>query len=396
MKLRTTNRTESKYTPPPSKNYKKSQLWKVARFSVVIGVLLFIATFSYYKTYIQIDGVVIVDSNKITLESPGKAIVEKMIRIGEFEDVVEGEEIARLGLHVSDLLGMDQQIYRLKEKLLTVEEQVEELRADHVREGIRFEQSLRKLKLEIETANLEIINLNAQEKNEQKFFDLNDTESKNASKLYELEVINIRQLKKVQKDSLVAESNLEQVQRRISFYKSLVEHLNKRIELLKEDKVQFSQENEKAIVTQSKKQEFIKAELAELTRYSKGKNRDMEIYSPINGRVLQNHIRQGDSLVEGSPIITLYRPDFLELRVYVEERYMDRITKDSIAVVKIFDKKFEANIKRINKVITHSPRELRGRKLVPEDRYYFTIDLDRSNIPDGLFPGKTGRVIFKQ
>ena len=396
MKLRTGNRTVSSYTPPPSKNYKKSHLWKVARFVVTIGFLLFIGVFSYYKTYIQIEGVVIVDSNKITLESPGKAIVEKMIRIDEFEDLNEGEEIARLGLHVSDLLSMDQQIYRLKEKLLTVEEKLEELQASHIREGIKFEQGLRDFKLEIDRVKLEIKNLQEEEKNEREIFELNDKERESAAKLYELEIININQLKKAERQSLSSRNRLDQVSRKIAYNESLIEHINKRIELLEKDKELFTKENKKSLVTQEKKKEFLKAELAEMTRYSEGKNRDMEIYSPINGRVLQNHIRKGDSLVKGSPIITLYRPEFMELRVYVEERHMVRITDESTAVVKIFDKKFEAKISRINKVITHSPRALRGRKLVPEDRYYFTIDLDTANIPDGLFPGKTGRVIFKQ
>jgi multidrug resistance efflux pump len=396
MKLRQSNKQNENYVMPPSRNYKKSKLWKQVRLLAVLGAMIFYAIFYYYQTYIKIDGIVIVDSNQITLQSPGKGIVESIKNIGEFEDIKEGELVAVVGLHVSDILTLDQQISTLKEKLLNVAEEIERLKTNNTRERIKFEQKLRDVEKEIEAARLEIVTLDAQESSQKELFEISETEQKNAAKLHKLEVININQLKKFQKEALKAKSDLSVVQNRIDYYKNIIKHMENRIVLLNNDKEQFINEYHKDVESQNKKQSFLEDKLKEYTRYSVGKNRDLQIFSPFNGRVLQNHIQKGDSLVEGSDLVTLYRPDVIELRVYVEEHYMDRLKPDAKAIVRIFGEKFETDILRINKVITYSPKQLRGRKLVPEDQYYFTVDLDASNIPDGLFPGKTGRVIFKQ
>ncbi|WDE97013.1 HlyD family efflux transporter periplasmic adaptor subunit [Lentisphaera profundi] len=362
----------------------------------IISVLLFFAIYYYYQAFIRIDGLVIVDSNQITLESPGKGVVESMIKIREFEDIKEGEKIAVIGLHVSDVLTLDQEISSIQEKLLSIDEEIERLKTSNIRESIKFLQKLRDVDKEIEAARLETVTLKAKKITQDELYKISDSELTGAAKLYKLEIININQYKKFQKEALTSKSDLSEVNNRIDYYENIIKHLKHRTELLGNDKEQYLAEYNKDVESQIKKRTFLESKLKEYTSYANGKSRALEIYSPINGRVLQNHITTGDSLTEGSQLITLYRPEVMELRVYVEERYMDRLKPSSRAIVKIFDKKFETKILRINKVITHSPRELRGRRLVPEDRYYFTVDLVTDNLPEGLFPGKTGRVIFKQ
>ena len=148
MKLRNSPKKHEPVIVQAPKKKTKNQLWRVFRYLTVICGLLIIAILFYYNYYVKISGIIVVHTNKVTITSPGEAIVKDMKFLDEFDQVKEGEVIATLGVRHSDLLALKKDIHTYKTKLLEIDDSLKVLKSQTLEYELSFKEKTRGLMAE--------------------------------------------------------------------------------------------------------------------------------------------------------------------------------------------------------------------------------------------------------
>ncbi len=376
------------------KVHKKSAIWKHFRNVCVVLFLTFLSISYYYYNYLRVTGVVIVKANKITLASQGVGVVKSIIDVDGMTDVKVGQRIATLSMKGLDAFTLNRRIFDLEDMVIKQQEKITDLQLKEDTTKNDIQNRLRQLTREYELAKITDKSLDKRVKKLKEITKLVGLQSDRAQKLYELEVISLSDLNALKEKRLESQYTLDSlVEEDVENDKEIV-NLKGLIDLSKKDLLRHEKKSSSAMKTQNDRLKLLQERLKFMKELKAGVYEDVDLFCPSNGKVLEVHVQSGDSIGEDSPIITFYRPEFMTMQVYIEERFMDRVQVGSNVTIRLLKENFKTKVTYINKNIVYSPKDLQGRDISSEGKYYFSAELALPGSTSRFFPGKSGLAII--
>lgn len=369
-------------------------LWRRTRFLVVLLVLAGSVGFVIYARFYRLSGAVLVVANQDLLSSPGEVTVRWLTPKPAGTPVVAGEPLARLKLRSGNLLIRQAEL---------VERQLERQRtAVAVAEAIatleHHRKNLAQEETELETAAAVATDAFARGQvasgKANTILAARRQEMDHARQLRLLDALTENDYLGVVRLAAVAEADQ---QRAILYEKSLAAELagarqcllrfqHGRDEQLRALEVslaevrQLLQELEVAIAT-------AEATLA-------GRGQELVLAAPSDGLMLQPYCTVGQMLHQGQEVISTYQPGSTRLVAYLQERFRDQLTPGRRARVRLGQDLITTTVFAVHPALVLPPAELRRRRLLPKNTYFYTVEMDLTPDARPHLPGETGRVVF--
>ncbi len=372
----------------------RNVLWRRMRFLVVALLLGGLAVALVYGRYYRLSGVALVTANRDILASPGEAVVTWLAPKDAGAEVQAGEPLARIQVKAENVLAMGE---ALAEKRLERQRAVmmaADLAATIGHERKNLSQEEVELDTAVSLAQDALARGLVASRKAAEVLTARRREMENAESLRLLDALTEGDY--LASRRMLAEAEAADERARL-FEKSLrteADGATETIARFRQGMAAKLAALETSLAEIQRFREEIDADILRSESLLAGQGMELELKAPSRGILLQPHCAVGQQLRQGQEVVSVYQPGSVRITAYVHERFKEKIAPGRLGRVRIAGSLFTAPVLSVRPASVYPPAELLRRELVPDNAYFFTVEMSPEAAGKPLLPGETGRVVF--